>query len=110
MDYRQDRLLGVTEQLIALAPTLRLSQLKLLLLLEKHQPITQTELSTLMGLTPAAISRAVDVLGTSGRRDGAGPVLGLLHGLLDPNDDRVKLLSLTAKGKRLMGVITLHLR
>ena len=70
-----ERLLGVSERLIALAPTLRLSQLKLLLLLDNHQPITQTELSILTGLTPAAISRAVDVLGTSGRRDAVGSPL-----------------------------------
>ena len=102
MDHRIERLLGISELLIVLAPTLRLSQLKLLLLLEKHQPITQTELSLLTGLTQGAISRAVDVLGTSGRRDGKGTSLGLLHILLDPEDDRVKLISLTVKGKRLM--------
>ncbi len=109
MDHRLECLQGVTEQLIALVPTFRLSQLNLLLLLAKHQPITQTELSILTGLTPAAISRAVDVLGTSGRRDAAGSALGLLHVLLDPDDDRVKLLSLTVKGKRLMETITLQL-
>ena len=58
MDHRIERLLGISELLIVLAPTLRLSQLKLLLLLEKHQPITQTELSLLTGLTQGAISRA----------------------------------------------------
>ena len=109
MDHRMERLLGISELLIVLAPTLRLSQLKLLLLLEKHQPITQTELSLLTGLTQPAISRAVDVLGTSGRRDGKGTSLGLLHTLLDPEDDRVKLISLTVKGKRLMQTIASQL-
>jgi DNA-binding MarR family transcriptional regulator len=53
-------------------------------------------------LTLAAISRAVDALGTSGRRDGKGSKLGLLKTERDPTDDRFVLVFLTDKGKKML--------
>ena len=102
MDSRLEKLLPVCDTLTALSPQMRLTQLRLLLMLAKHQPISQTELADRSGLTLAAVSRAVDVFGTTGRRDGQGGALGLLQVLLDPSDDRLKLVSLTAKGRALL--------
>jgi DNA-binding MarR family transcriptional regulator len=102
MDSRLEQLLTVCDTLIAMSPQIRLTQLRLLLTVAKHQPLSQTALSEHAGLTLAAVSRAVDVLGSAGRRDGVSGALGLLQVLLDPNDDRLKLVSLTPKGRVLL--------
>ena len=109
MDHRLERLLPICDTLTTLSPQFRFTQLRLLLMVSKHQPINQTQLADHTGLSVAAVSRAIDVLGTSGRRDTIGPALGLVQVLLDPSDDRLKLVSLTTKGKSLLGLLAVEL-
>jgi DNA-binding MarR family transcriptional regulator len=83
-------------------PQFRVSQLDLLLTVAAKQGQSQTDLALACDLTLAAISRAIDALGTSGRRDGKGSRLGFLRTERDPTDDRFVLVFLTDKGKKML--------
>jgi DNA-binding MarR family transcriptional regulator len=89
----------MTVFLRSLHPQLRVSQLDLLLAVAEKEGQSQTDLAVNCSLTLAAISRAVDALGSSGRRDGNGKRLGLLKAERDINDDRCVLVYLTDKGR-----------
>ena len=89
----------------SLHPQLRVSQLDLLLAISEKEGQSQTELAINCGLTLAAVSRAIDALGSSGRRDGKGKRLGLLKAERDPNDDRFVLVYLSEKGKGVLQTI-----
>ena len=96
---RLSSLRKLTVFLRSLHPQLRVSQLDLLLAVAEKEGQSQTDLAISCGLTLAAVSRAIDALGTSGRRDGKGKRLGLLRAERDPNDDRFVLVYLSEKGK-----------
>lgn len=67
--------------------------------------INQTDLAIECDLTLSAVSRAVDVFSSSGRRDGKGGALGLLEGKRIQGDDRSISLHLTAKGRQLIQLL-----
>ena len=83
----------------ALHPQLRVSQLDLLLAVAEKEGQSQTDLAANCQLTLAAVSRALDSLGSSGRRDAKGKKLGLLRSEHDINDDRYVLVYLSDKGR-----------
>jgi DNA-binding MarR family transcriptional regulator len=74
----------------------------LLLAIAAKEGQSQTDLALACDLTLAAISRAIDALGTSGRRDGKGGKLGLIRTQRDPQDDRFVLVYLTEKGRNML--------
>lgn len=81
-------------------PQLRVSQLELLLLVYSRPGMTQTEIAEETDLTLSAISRAVDVLGTSGRRDNRSAAkLDWIETRRNPDDDRVLQVFITPKGR-----------
>ncbi len=86
-------------------PQLRVAQVEFLLTVAMKPDRSQTELAIECGYTLAAVSRLVDTLGTSGRKDGKGGALGLIQDRVNPKDDRHKLISLTPKGKNLVDLI-----
>jgi DNA-binding MarR family transcriptional regulator len=97
------RLIGVARLCIGVHPQMRLTQLLTLLAVAEKPGRTQTEIAQEVGLTLAAVSRAVDVLGTSGRRDKRGaPGLGWINAVADPSDDRNMLVFLLPKGRALV--------
>ena len=79
-------------------PQIRVSQIRFLVAVAQYSPqgITMTALANEMGVTLAAISRAVDVFGTAGRRDKEGK--GYVRVILDFNDDRTRTLQITDAG------------
>ena len=86
-------------------PQLRVTQVEFLLTIAMKPGRSQSELAIECGYTLAAVSRLVDTLGTSGRRDGKGGALGLIQARPDPKDDRLLLISLTQKGKNLVDLL-----
>jgi DNA-binding MarR family transcriptional regulator len=83
-------------------PQLRVSQVDILLSIAAKEGQSQTDLAADCELSVAAISRAIDVLGSAGRRDGKGGKLGLIRVEKDPQDDRFQLVYLTDRGKNVM--------
>ena len=97
------RLMGVARLCLAAHPQLRMSQLLLLLAVAEKPGRTQSELAAEVGLTLSAVSRAVDVQGTTGRRDKQGPPgMGWIQVVVDPSDDRNLLVHLLPKGRDLL--------
>jgi DNA-binding MarR family transcriptional regulator len=97
------RLMSVARVCIAVHPQLRVTQLLTLLAVAEKPGRTQTEIAQEVGLSLAAVSRAVDVLGTSGRKDKRGaPGLGWIEAVADPGDDRNLLVFLLPKGRALV--------
>lgn len=86
-------------------PQLRVSQVEFLLTVAQNPNRSQSELAIECGYTLAAVSRLVDTMGETGRRDGKGGALGLLQAKPDPKDDRFMLVSLTPKGKNLIKLL-----
>ena len=89
----------------AISPQIRASQLDLLITIHLCPGINQTDLAIECDLTLSAVSRAVDVFSSSGRRDGKGGALGLLEGKRIQGDDRSISLHLTAKGRQLIQLL-----
>ena len=81
-------------------PQIRTSQIRFLVVIAQYSPagITQTEAAKQLGLTLAAISRAVDVFGPDGRKDRGTPGLNYIKVSTDPDDDRPKILTITEAG------------
>jgi DNA-binding MarR family transcriptional regulator len=97
------RLMGVARLCLAAHKQLHLRQLLLLLAVAERPGRTQTELAHEVGLTLGAVSRAIDVLGTTGRRDKRGaPGMGWIEAVADPHDDRNLLVFLLPKGRELV--------
>lgn len=86
-------------------PQLRVSQVEFLLTVALAPNRSQSELAVECGYTLAAVSRLVDTMGETGRRDGKGGALGLIQAKPDPKDDRYLLVSLTSKGKNLIKLL-----
>lgn len=83
-----------------LHPQLRISQLELLLLVCLKPGMTQSELALETDLSLSAVSRAVDVLGRSGRRDNKSSAkLDWIETRRNPDDDRVLQVFPTPKGR-----------
>jgi DNA-binding MarR family transcriptional regulator len=102
----KNRLRQAVMFLRTLHPQLRVSQIDILLSVWEKEGQSQTELAENCDLTVAAISRAVDALGTSGRRDGKGSRLGLIRVQRDPQDDRYLLVFLTDKGRQVLDTLS----
>ena len=80
----------------ALHPRLDLGALLVFLELMKGEEFTQAALAEQLDVTQATISRRISTLSNLG-----GDTLNLLELREDPSDRRVKMLRLTAKGRRL---------
>lgn len=87
------------------SPQIRASQLDLLLSIALQPGRTQTELAIECDLTLAAVSRAVDVLGSTGRRDGLSGRLGLVEAKRNKADDRILQVFLTPAGEQFVSLI-----
>lgn len=80
-------------------PQLRVSQLELILSVFQKPGQTQSELALECDLSLSAVSKAVDVLGSTGRRDKLSAArLGWLETKRNPDDDRVQQVYLTTTG------------
>lgn len=88
----------------AVSPQIRASQIDMLLTIAMQPGISQTELAIECDVTPTAVSRAVDVMSTTGRRDGKGRALGLIQATRMAEDDRTITLRLTPKGTQLISL------
>lgn len=86
-------------------PQIRASQLDLILSIALRPGQTQTELAAECGLTLAAISRAVDVLGKAGRKDGVSGKLGLIEARRNKDDDRILQVYLTPAGEQFVSLM-----
>ena len=84
---------------------IRASQLDFLITIGLTPGRTQTELAADCDLTLAAVSRAVDVLGKDGRRDGVSGKLGLVEARRNPSDDRILQVFLTPKGEQFVSLM-----
>ena len=89
-----------------LGAQVRISQAELILTVAAKPGLTQTQLSRECNLTLAAVSRAVDVLGKTGRRGGGSTgKLGFIEARKDPNDDRHLLVYLTPAGEQFVSLL-----
>jgi DNA-binding MarR family transcriptional regulator len=88
----------------AISPQIRASQIDMLLTIALRPGISQSELACECDLTVSAVSRMVDVMSTTGRRDGKGQSLGFVAAERAANDDRTIVLRLTPKGKDVIGL------
>jgi len=86
----------------AISPQIRASQIDMLLTISMQPGISQSELAIECDVTLSAVSRAVDVMGVTGRRDGRGPALALVTAERAAGDDRTIVLRLTSKGNQLI--------
>ena len=85
---------------------LRISQLHLLLTVALKPGQTQTELATACDLTLSAVSRAMDVLGTTGRRDKISSArMGWVETRRNADDDRILQVYLTKKGHEFVSLL-----
>lgn len=83
---------------------LRISQLALITEIARKPGQSQSELATAMGLTLSAISRAVDVLGSAGRKDKLSTArMGWIEARESAEDERIKAVFLTDKGEQFVG-------
>ena len=87
------------------SPQIRASQIEVLLSVAIKPDSTQSELANECDLTLAAISRFVDVFGTSSRKGRQGKALGLVETRRHPDDDRLLLVSLTNKGQQFLKLL-----
>lgn len=82
-----------------LHPQIRISQLELLLAIHNRPGLSQIDLANECDLSPSGVSRAIDALGASGRKDRLSEVaMNWVETSTDPSDDRVKLVSLNDEG------------
>ena len=86
-------------------PQLRVAQVEFLLTVALNPGRSQSELAVECGYTLAAVSRLVDTMGETGRRDGKGGALGLIQARPDAKDDRLLLVTLTSRGKQLIKLL-----
>lgn len=100
-----ESLIKAMQLLKTVHPQLRVAQVEFLLTVALRPDRTQSELAVECGYTVAAVSRLVDTLGSSGRRDGKGGALGLIQTKTNPKDDRLLLVSLTDKGKNVVSLL-----
>ena len=101
MDTKQ-ALRGGLRLFRAISPQIRASQIDMLLTIAMQPGISQTDLAIECDVTLSAVSRAVDVFSTAGRRDGKGQALGLVTAERAKGDDRTIVLNLTPKGVQLI--------
>ena len=79
-------------------PQLRISQLRFLIYVKEHPNQSLTEISTGLGQTLPAISRAIDVFGQPKKGRTRDLSLGYVSAERNPMDDRVITVKLTPKG------------
>ena len=87
-------------------PQIRASQIEMLITVQLSPGISQTDLAVECDLTLSAVSRAVDVFSTSGRRDGRSSALGLLEARKVPDNERLLALYLTPKGQQILKLLS----
>lgn len=89
----------------SLNASIRASQIEIILTVKLRPGLTQTELAIETNLTLAAISRAIDVLGGGGRRDGLSSKYGLIETRRNASDERILQVFLTPKGEQFVSII-----
>ena len=102
--YSHQALRGGLRLFRAVSPQIRASQIDMLLTIAMQPGISQTELAIECDVTLSAVSRAVDVFSTSGRRDGKGQALGLVTTQRVEGDERTISITLTPKGQQLINL------
>ena len=90
-------------------PQFRISQWRFLLVIAENPGLTQTEVANLLDVTLAAVSRAVDVLGSKGRKDRMNSGRKFVKTERDPADERNLLLYITPAGLSFLEQIENHL-
>ena len=97
--------MGIVEAVHQHYPRMELSQLRVLLRVLARPGIRAAELVELTGLSKAALSRAVRMLGSGPyTHDSDGSTkqgLDLITQISDPNDNRAKLIAPTRRGRKL---------
>jgi DNA-binding MarR family transcriptional regulator len=93
----------IAERLVDTYPDMTMTQFRIFAYIAENPGITQRELIEHLGVTDTTGSRTVQLLGSDGTR--GKPGLRLVDVRPDPSDRRQRLLSLTDKGRRLMGDI-----
>ena len=88
----------------AISPQIRASQIDMLLTIALNPGISQTELANECDVTLSAASRMVDVMSTTGRRDGKGQALGLVIAERATGNDRTIVLRLSSKGTQMVSL------
>lgn len=101
---RLERLFSCCQLFQTLAPTFRVSQVMALADLYLNPGETQNELAEHLGFTVSGVSRLVDVLSDSGRRDRDTQGLDLITASYVDDDHRIRTLELTQRGERLLEV------
>jgi len=89
-------------------PQLTVSQINFLATVKLNPLATQTEIAKKIGLTLSAVSRQVDQFGSKPKRK-SDHALGWIEVIHAPNDDRVKLLTMTERGNRFLAQLDAHL-
>lgn len=84
---------------------IRVSQVETLLSVALKPDSTQSELALECDLTLAAISRFVDVFGSSGRKGRHSSCLGFVESKRHPDDDRLVIVRLTPKGQKFVALL-----
>ena len=90
-------------------PQFRISQWRFLLVVAENPGLTQTEVASLLDVTLAAVSRAVDVLGSKGRKDRVSSGRKFVRAERDPADERNLQLFITPAGLSFLEQIENHL-
>ena len=85
-----------------LSPQIRISQIEMLCQVGINEPISLTDLGHKCDISISGIARAMDVLGTEGRKDGKVTALGWIEIEKRVDDDRTKELWLSRKGRVVM--------
>ena len=84
-------------------PQLRASQVELLLAAAARPGSAQSELAAECDITLSAVSRAVDVMGGSGRKDlKSGVKMRWLETKRNPDDERIVQVFVTPKGRQFL--------
>ena len=81
---------------------LRVKQLAFLIQVAINPGRTHTELAELLGVTPSAVTRNVDVFGTGPAKSDRHKSLGLVEVLRGQEDERLILIYLTRRGERFL--------
>ena len=101
--------LAVCQFLATVHPQFRFSQWRFLVTISEHPGLTQTEVARRLDVTLAAVSRAVDTLGSKGRKDRGAIGRRFVETKHDPADDRVLHLYITPAGLSFLEQIENHL-
>ena len=99
---KTESFIAACKSLRMLSPQIRISQIEMLCQVGINEPMSLSDLGHKCDISISGISRAMDVLGTKGRKDGKGTALGWIEIEDKVDDDRTKQLWLSRKGRVVM--------